>query len=124
MRIEILDGGAVVNTIVASEEYAEQKYPGQWRISTAFDKPQQNVDVRHISVGAFYDRFGTHKWSILADNSPYVRAVIQDASVREYIDLDRDDLQQGLQIIVNAGYPIDIQKIIDAPVEDKEKPNG
>ena len=126
MIYEILDAqGNVENKIEADQSFVEAVYTGRWRLKeTEQQQPVATVESRHISVGAFYDRFGTHKWSILADNSPYVRAVIQDASVRDYIDLGRDDLKQGLQIIVNAGYPIDIQKIIDAPVEDKEKPNG
>lgn len=37
---------------------------------------------RHITVGAFFDRFGPMKWAILADTDPQVRAVILDASVR------------------------------------------
>lgn len=33
MYIEIMDGGNVVNTIVATEEFAEAQYPGAWRIA-------------------------------------------------------------------------------------------
>ena len=33
MRIEILDeNGNVINTIVASEEFAQEFYPGRWRL--------------------------------------------------------------------------------------------
>jgi hypothetical protein len=31
MRFEILDGGVVVNVIVASLEFVEQHYPGRYR---------------------------------------------------------------------------------------------
>lgn len=37
MRIEILDNGAVVATILASEEFAEAKYPGAWRVAEVQD---------------------------------------------------------------------------------------
>ncbi len=33
MRIEILDDeGNVINVIVASEEFAQEHYPGRWRV--------------------------------------------------------------------------------------------
>lgn len=39
-RIEVLDGnGAVINTIRASAELAEQLYPGQWRLAAQQDEP-------------------------------------------------------------------------------------
>ena len=79
---------------------------------------------RHISVGAFIDRFGPLKWAILADLSPAVQAVVRDASVRKFIDLDNPDLPAGLQIIVTAGHPIDPAAIIDTPVQDKERLTG
>lgn len=79
---------------------------------------------RHISVGAFFDRFGPLKWAILAEQSPAVQAVVRDASVRTFIDLDNPDLPTGLQIIVTAGHPIDPAAIIGAPVQDKERLTG
>ena len=33
MRIEILDGETVINTIIADEAFAEQHYPGAWRVA-------------------------------------------------------------------------------------------
>lgn len=77
---------------------------------------------RHISVGAFFDRFGAAKYAILADQSPGVQALIKDASVRQYIDLDRGDLPAGLQMLVQAGHAIDTQAIVSAPVEPHELP--
>lgn len=78
--------------------------------------------VRHISVGAFFDRFGAAKWAILADAAPQVRAVVQDASVRSYIDLDNADLPAGLAILLAAGHEIDAEAIVDAPVTSAELP--
>lgn len=77
---------------------------------------------RRISVGAFYDRFGAAKWAILADESPQVRAVVRDASVRSFIDLDNPDLPAGLAILQAAGHDIDPAAIIDAPVLPAEVP--
>ena len=39
MRIEIMDGQTVTNVILASEEFAEQQYPGAWRLAEVQDVP-------------------------------------------------------------------------------------
>lgn len=77
---------------------------------------------RHITVGAFFDRFGAAKWGILADPAPAVQAVVRDASVRRHIDLDNSDLPAGLAIVQAAGHEIDPQAIIGAPVQPQERP--
>lgn len=77
---------------------------------------------RHISVGAFFDRFGPLKWAILADTNPQVQAVVKDASVRHYIDLDNAGLPAGLALLQAAGHAIDAEAIIDAPVGAGELP--
>ena len=42
MRIEILDAqGAVTNTILATEEFAEQQHPGAWRLAEVQDVPAE-----------------------------------------------------------------------------------
>ena len=85
------------------------------------DVPQQ-ADIRRISVGAFFDRFGPLKWAILADTAPTVQAVVRDASVRKFIDLDNPDLPAGLQIIVAAGHPIDTAAIVETSIQPEELP--
>lgn len=77
---------------------------------------------RYLSVGSFFDRFGAAKWAILADTSTSVQAVVRDASVRRYIDLDNPELPAGLAVIVAAGHDIDADWIITAPVRDEERP--
>lgn len=86
------------------------------------DPGPQPVPVRHISVGAFFDRFGAEKWQILADETAQCKAVIQDASVRKYIDLDNPDLPAGLAILQAAGHAIDPAAILDAPIQLHELP--
>ncbi|MDH0777550.1 hypothetical protein N5C96_29470 [Delftia tsuruhatensis] len=86
------------------------------------DPGPQPTPARHISVGAFFDRFGAEKWQILADETAQCKAVIQDASVRKYIDLDNPDLPAGLAILQAAGHAIDPAAIIDAPVQPHELP--
>lgn len=90
----------------------------RWPDATATAGPQ----VRHISVGAFFDRFGAEKWQILADNTTQCKAVIQDASVRKYIDLDNAELPAGLAILQAAGHSIDPAAILDAPIQPHELP--
>ena len=39
MRIEIMDGTTVTNTIIATPEFAEQQHPGAWRLAEVQDVP-------------------------------------------------------------------------------------
>lgn len=39
MRIEIMDGDTVSNTILATQELAEQLHPGKWRLAEVQDVP-------------------------------------------------------------------------------------
>lgn len=77
---------------------------------------------RHLSVGAFFDRFGMAKWSILGDTSPTVKAVVADASVRKYIDLDNPQLPAGLAILTAAGHVIDAESILHDDIAPEERP--
>lgn len=122
MRIEIMDGETVASTIIATPEWAQEQYPGAWRLAEVQDEPVSVPLPRHISVGAFFDRFGPLKWAILADTTPTVKAVVQDASVRKYIDLDRADLPAGLQVLIDAGHAIDSAAILGAEIQPKELP--
>lgn len=76
---------------------------------------------RHITVGAFFDRFGDQKWPILADTNASVQALIKDASVRAYINLDDSQVEAGLNMVVGAGHNIDVQAIITAPIQPNER---
>lgn len=123
MIYEILNAdGGVENVIVATPEFMRQHYePGTYREAQA-PEPAPVAELRRITVGALFDRFGAAKWAILADGNPGVQAVVKDASVRSYIDLDNPDLPAGLAIVKNAGHNIDPDAIINAPVQDKERP--
>ena len=41
MRIEIMDGDAVTNVILATQEFAEQLHPGKWRLAEVQDAPAE-----------------------------------------------------------------------------------
>lgn len=123
MKYEILSGQAVVNTILADAEFMAQAFPdGNYREVPEVETPATPAEPRHITVGAFFDRFAAHKWPILADTNPVVQALIKDCSVRKHIDLDDPQLPAGLDLLVDAGHAIDPAAILAAPVQPSEKP--
>ena len=87
-----------------------------------FILPEPIPKPRHITVGAFFDRFGDQKWPILADTNPSVQALIKDASVRNYINLDDPQWLTGLQMVQSSGHNIDPAAIIEAPIQPGETP--
>lgn len=96
---------------------------GAWRLCAEQPEPAPQLSApRHISVGAFFDRFGVLKWDILADANERVKAVREDASVRKFIDLDNPELPAGLAILQAAGHAIDPAAILDAPIQPHELP--
>ena len=122
MIYEILNGETVINTIIADLDFMQSAYPdGNYR-EAVVPEPPAPAEVRHITVGAFFDRFGDQKWPILADTSASVQALIKDASVRSYINLDDPQVRTGLEMIVSAGHAIDFDAIIDSLILDFEKP--
>lgn len=86
-----------------------------------FSPPAVVPEQRFIFVGSFFDRFGVHKWPILADTNPMVQALVKDCQVRRYIDLDSPDLPAGLGMLVQAGHAIDPEQVIHAPVTEAER---
>lgn len=123
MKYEILDGQTVINTIMADAEFMAQAYPdGNYREVPEVDAPAPAAAPRHITVGAFFDRFAAHKWPILADTNPVVQALIKDCSVRKHINLDDPQLPAGLGLLVEAGHAIDVTAILTTPVQDGERP--
>jgi hypothetical protein len=122
MIYEILDGETVTNTIVADLAFMQSAYPeGNYR-EVIVPEPPAPSEVRHITVGAFFDRFGDQKWPILADTNASVQALIKDASVRKWINLDDPQVLTGLQMVQAAGHDIDPTAIIAAPIQPEERP--
>ena len=122
MIYEILNGETVINTIVADLAFMQAAYPeGNYRELVVLE-PEPTPLPNHITVGAFFDRFGDQKWPILADTNPAVQALIKDASVRAYINLDDPQVRTGLEMVVDAGHAIDVDAIITAPIQPGERP--
>ena len=117
--IHILDHtGAVTNAIVASEAFAQQHYPGQWRLAAqqpeAVEPPPPDTRLTRLQ---FRNRFTlTEKASIefaaLDDptaptaqrqQAAMLRAVLADQAAAEFIDLADATTIEGVQLLVQAG---------------------
>lgn len=112
-------------TTYETNEYGEQvivkTYP-DGTVTRELDRPAPAPTLpKHISVGSFFDRFAAQKYPILASTDPIVKALIQDCSVRSYIDLDNAQLPYGLDMLIAAGYAIDKTAILETPLTDDER---
>ena len=103
--IEILnDSGEVVNSIIASEEYAEQHFPGKWRLSENQPQPEPTPAPEwewYIDIGPFFDRFGAAKMPVLTSADVGVQAIIKDTQVRKWLDLRLPEIEQAVQYIAS-----------------------
>lgn len=120
-RIEILENGVVVGSIIADEEAAEQQ-----------EEPASPPDLRIIRL-AFLDRF-TDAEAVAIDLASLC-ATAQAAGLRRYlhkvdsaqhIDLARADLQAGVQALEAAGLLAAgrAEQILTAPITDVERYRG
>lgn len=130
-RYAQLSGNVVVNVI--ESEFDPDGINGNWIAcgnagpgwtydGALFHPPEPTPEPRHISVGAFYDRFGDQKWPVLADTNPSVQALIKDTQVRKWINLDDPQVRTGLDMVKAAGHNIDVDAVITAPVQPNELP--
>ncbi len=133
MRYAIIEGGVVVNVTEGAKmdpswvSCEPSVGIGHTYASGAFTAPVQpgsepQADSWLISVGAFYDRFGVYKIPILASSDAVVQAMIRDAQVRWFIDLQRADLPTMLDVLIAKGYPIDKAAILNTPAAPGEAP--
>lgn len=54
-----------------------------------------------IDIGPFFDRFGTAKMAVLTSADVVVKAIIQDVQIRKWIDLQRVDVGQALDVLIS-----------------------
>ena len=124
--IEILnDESEVINTIVASEEYAEATYPGRWRVVETPEPPAPAAPEWewYIDIGPFFDRFGAAKMAVLTSADVGVQAIIKDTQVRKWLDLKLPELTQSVQYVaskVKAVTPEIVDSIMNTPVSENE----
>ncbi|MDH4425062.1 MAG: hypothetical protein QE495_01295 [Acidovorax sp.] len=126
MQYEIIENGAVVNTIIASPEFMAENYEASaYRLA---DVPVVPVQLpRQITVGAFKAR-------LTSTERKAIRALAQaDADVEDYMDLlnsaayvDLDDARTrgGLMLMEQAGVLGEGRAlaVLDAPVAPAERP--
>lgn len=125
MHIEIMDGATVINTIIADEIFAEQNYPGAWRVADVQDVEPEAVNPVEwlIDIGPFFDRFGAAKMAVLTSTDAGVKAILADTQVRKWIDLQRPDVAQSVAYIgtvVAAVTPALQTTILTTPVSPEE----
>lgn len=124
MRIEILDGATVINTINADEAFAEQHHPGAWRaVQEAPEPDAANPTEWLIDIGPFFDRFGAAKMAVLTSGDPGVQAILKDVQIRKWIDLKLPEVAQSVAYIgtkVAAVTPEVRASILETPVAEYE----
>ena len=102
--IEILnDESEVINTIFASEEYAEATYPGRWRVVETPEPPAPAAPVWewYIDIGPFFDRFGAAKMAVLTSADVGVQAILKDTQIRKWLDLKLPEIERVVQYIAS-----------------------
>ena len=124
--IEILnDESEVINTIVASEEYAEAAYPGRWRVVETPEPPAPTPPVWewYIDIGPFFDRFCAAKMPVLTSADVGVQAILKDTQVRKWLDLKLPEIVQSVDYVasvVPAVTPELKEAILTTPVAEHE----
>ena len=102
--IEILnEENEVIDTILASEEYAEATYPGRWRVVETPEPPAPAAPVWewYIDIGPFFDRFGAAKMPVLTSADVGVQAILKDTQIRKWLDLRLPEIERVVQYIAS-----------------------
>lgn len=131
MVYEILDNGAVTNTIVATPEWVQENLQaGGYRLADepvvpATPPPASVINPTEwlIDIGPFFDRFGAAKMAVLTSADAGVRAILADLQVRKWIDLKRPDVGQGVQYVGSVVPTVTVElqaSILNDPVTDFE----
>lgn len=143
-KYALVVGGIVENVIVSKKKFVDELTgydhiveldntvsslsvePG-WKYNSGtqqFSVPDSVVETRprHITVGAFFDRFGSKKYAILGANDAGIQARIKDASVRKYIDLNDPKVLEGLTYLQASKHAVDPTTVLNPPVREEERP--
>jgi hypothetical protein len=76
-----------------------------------------------IDLGPYFDRFGNAKMAVLTSTDAGVKAIIQDASIRKWIDLRLPAVAQALAYIGSVIPAVDAtlrSAIVNTPVTTEE----
>lgn len=138
-NIEILSAGKVVDTILATPDFAQQHYPGRWRLAEQQEQPAPpHEQHRHITPLAFRRRFtgperAAIEWAAVdrADatsaermQAAQLRSNLKDQELASFIDLDDPDVAAGVQLLEAFGLIADGRalQITDTPPRPDELP--
>ena len=109
VNIERLEAGKVINTVIATVEFATANYPaGSWRVAAVQPEvPKASADPRllWLDVGPFYDRFGADALAIAASNHGACKAVQTLTGVRKYIDLADPRIGAMIDMLIATAQP-------------------
>ncbi len=112
----IMDGEAIINTIVADEAFVEQHYPGAWALAPEPEPTPAELDTR-ITRLAFRNRFSTSEkvaLEIAALDDPAapmaqrqqaaaLRAHLKDLDSANWVDLTRPETISAVQSLEAGG---------------------
>lgn len=89
------------------------------------EPPKEPIPVFafYLDIGPFFDRFGTKKLPVLvaAKTDPLVGALIDDIKVRKWVDIQNEQVGQGLDILIQKGLiTADDKAIILSPIQPEE----
>ena len=76
-----------------------------------------------IDIGPFFDRFGAFKMAVLTSTDAGIKAIIQDVSIRKWVDLKRTDVAQSLAYIGSIIPAFNLaaqQAVVNTPVQEVE----
>jgi len=100
---------------------------GHTYVDGVFVPPEPVVQVDPcewlIDLGPYFDRFGSTKMAVLTSTDAGVKAIIQDASIRKWIDLRLPAVAQALAYIGSVIPAVDAtlqSSIINTPVTTEE----
>lgn len=66
------------------------------------DYSHYSVELWYIDIGPFFDRFGSAKMPVLINQDVFIRAFIQDAMTRKWIDLKRQEVADAVEYIMSV----------------------
>ena len=126
MRIRLGNG----RVIVATEEFAEAHFPGDWTVEPDLELPPTVLTT--VTKLAFKNRFPRAKW-IAAKQASVVNAGLADFfesfELARYIDLELPETIQAVSALSAPEIPVEfkltpseVSAVLDTPVAPHESP--
>jgi hypothetical protein len=107
-------------SVVADQVFMDAHYVGDYTMVPDATPALPNPCQWLIDIGPFFDRFGAQKISVLADADATVKAIVTDCMSRKWIDLQRVDVGQAIDIIIAKGHAVSKSAILTTAVADAE----